>query len=152
MRISTTTHYASRLLLELARHAHEAPIPASKLAAKTGIPLKFLEKIVRPLKAAGLVKSVRGASGGHYLGRSPDDITLGALVRLMDGGIQLGQCVPGDERCPTCQGCRAQKVWEAITHAVERHLDAVTLADMMDGQPPGCWASRGERHPSAKIS
>lgn len=62
MRISTTTHYASRLLLDLAQNAGQAPVPASKLAANTGIPVKFVEKIVRPLKAAGFVKSVRGAA------------------------------------------------------------------------------------------
>ncbi|MBZ4684744.1 MAG: transcriptional regulator, BadM/Rrf2 family [Desulfomicrobiaceae bacterium] len=139
MRISTTTHYASRLLVELALHSQEKPISASKLAAKTGIPLKFLEKIVRNLKSAGLVKSVRGAFGGHYLGCRPDDITLGALVRLMEGGIRLAQCAPGEERCATCHGCRAQTVWHSITQSLERELDSVTLADMLEGYPPECW-------------
>lgn len=138
MRISTTTHYASRLLLDLAQNAGDAPVSAAKLATNTGIPVKFVEKIVRPLKAAGFVKSVRGALGGHYLGCRPHDITLGSVVRLMDGGIRLVQCSTGNQRCDTCHDCRTQKVWQAVTRTLERELDSITLADMLGSQRPGC--------------
>lgn len=139
MRISTTTHYASRLLLDLALNADVAPIPASRLAANTGIPVKFVEKIVRPLKAAGFVKSVRGAMGGHYLNCPPDDITLGSVVRLMDGGIRLSQCSAGDAHCAKCNDCRTRDVWRGVTEKLEQELDSITLADMLGSHRPGCW-------------
>lgn len=139
MRISTTTHYASRLLLDLALNADLAPIPASRLAANTGIPVKFVEKIVRPLKAAGYVKSVRGAMGGHYLNCRPDDITLGSVVRLMDGGIRLSQCSADDPRCNKCNDCRTREIWRSVTEKLEQELDSITLADMLGGHRPGCW-------------
>lgn len=139
MRISTTTHYASRLLLDLALNADLAPIPASRLAANTGIPVKFVEKIVRPLKAAGYIKSVRGAMGGHYLNCRPDDITLGSVVRLMDGGIRLSQCSSDDPRCSKCHDCRTREIWRAVTEKLEQELDSITLADMLGGHRPGCW-------------
>lgn len=142
MRISTTTHYASRLLLDLALNAHQAPIPASKLSGHTGIPIKFVEKIIRPLKAAGLVKSVRGAMGGHYLGCRPEDVTLGNVVRLMDGGIRLAQCAANDESCNKCQDCRTRAVWRGVTETLERELDSITLRDMMGERHPGCWHMR----------
>lgn len=139
MRISTTTHYASRLLLDLAVNAHEAPITASKLARHTGIPIKFVEKIIRPLKAAGMVKSMRGALGGHYLGCRPEEVTLGRVVRLMDGGIRLAQCAAGDEECNRCHDCRTRAVWRGVTEILERELDSITLADMMGESHPRCW-------------
>lgn len=139
MRISTTTHYASRLLLDLALHADSAPVPASKLAEHTGIPVKFVEKIVRPLKAAGFVKSVRGAMGGHALNCQPDDITLGSVVRLMDGGIRLSQCSGNDANCNACHECKTREVWRGVTEKLERELDSITLADMLGSRKPGCW-------------
>ena len=142
MRISTTTHYASRLLLDLAVNAHQAPIPASRLAGNTGIPIKFVEKIIRPLKAAGMVKSVRGALGGHYLGCRPEEVTLGSVVRLMDGGIRLAQCAADDVNCNKCHDCRTRAVWRGVTETLERELDSITLADMMGESRPGCWHMR----------
>lgn len=125
--------------MDLALNADLAPIPASRLAANTGIPVKFVEKIIRPLKAAGYVKSVRGAMGGHYLDCRPDNITLGSVVRLMDGGIRLSQCSADDPRCNRCHDCRTREIWRAVTEKLERELDAVTLADMLAGHRPGCW-------------
>jgi Rrf2 family protein len=138
MRISTTTHYASRLLLNLALHADAAPIPASKLSEHTGIPVKFVEKLVRPLKAAGFVKSVRGATGGHYLGCQPDDITLGSVVRLMDGGIRLSQCGVNGRNCRACHECRSREIWLGVTEKLERELDSITLADMLGSRRLVC--------------
>lgn len=140
MRISTTTHYASRILLDLALHLDQPPVSATKLSEHTGIPVKFLEKIVRPLKSAGFVKSVRGAMGGHYLACMPEDITLGSVVRLMDGGIRLAQCGVEDGQCSKqCHQCRTNVIWREVAEALERELDAITLADMLGEHQAACW-------------
>lgn len=139
MRISTTTHYASRILMDLALNDGEAPIPASKLASHTGIPIKFVEKIIRPLKSAGFIKSVRGAMGGHYLGCKPEEVSLGSIVRLMDGGIRLAHCSANDDDCNKCHDCRTREVWRTITEVLERELDSISLVDMMGSRNPGCW-------------
>lgn len=125
--------------MDLALNAEMAPISAAKLAEHTGIPVKFVEKIVRPLKSAGFVKSVRGALGGHYLGCQPQDITLGSVVRLMDGGIRLAQCETHDAQCNTCPDCKTREVWRGVTETLERELDAITLEKMLGNHRPGCW-------------
>jgi len=129
MRISTTAHYASRLLAQLAMHDSDKPIPATVLSDSTGISVKFIEKIIRPLKTAGFVRSVRGASGGHLLCIRPEEVTLGQVLRVMEGGVQPPQCCP-DNQCGD-HDCNARSAWNNVTQALEQTLESITLADLM---------------------
>ncbi|GFM35829.1 RrF2 family transcriptional regulator [Desulfovibrio psychrotolerans] len=129
MRISTTAHYASRLLAQLAMHDSDKPIPATVLSDSTGISVKFIEKIIRPLKTAGFVRSVRGASGGHLLCIRPEEVTLGQVLRVMEGGVQPPQCCP-DNMCGD-HDCNARSAWNNVAQALEQTLESITLADLM---------------------
>ncbi|UZP67507.1 Rrf2 family transcriptional regulator [Desulfovibrio mangrovi] len=129
MRISTTAHYASRLLAQLAMHETDKPIPAAVLSDSTGISVKFIEKIIRPLKTAGFVRSVRGASGGHMLCIRPEEVTLGQVLRVVEGGVQPPQCCP-DNQCGE-HDCAARTAWNSVTRALEQTLESITLADLM---------------------
>lgn len=129
MRISTTAHYASRLLAHLAMSDSDKPVPAAALSDSTGISVKFIEKIIRPLKSAGFVRSVRGASGGHMLCIRPEDVTLGQVLRVVEGGVQPPQCCP-DHMCGE-HDCAARSAWNNVTRALEQTLESITLADLM---------------------
>ena len=128
MRISSTVHYASRLLVKLALHVPATgPLSASELADSTGISVKFIEKIIRQLRSAGMVRSIRGAAGGHLLSIKPEDVTLGDVLRVVEGGVQ-----------PPCNGeadspdapCRCRIAWTAAAKALEDTLDRFTIADI----------------------
>jgi|GEM_PF-180885 len=138
MRISASSHYASRILVMLTRHADEAPIPAAALADRSGISIKFVEKLIRPLKQAGLVESVRGATGGHMLAMRPEQISLGDVVRAMEGGIDLTHCCDDPERCRSKESCRTRQMWSGVSRALERTLDAITLLDLLNDPAPEC--------------
>lgn len=139
MRISSTVHYASRLLVNLALHGpHDGPLSASELAEHTGISVKFIEKIIRQLRTAGMVRSVRGAAGGHVLTMNPDDVTLGDVLRVVEGGVQPPNCCVGAD-CDDAP-CRCKAAWTSAAKALEETLDQFTLTDIMHGaeRPDDC--------------
>src|ERR1700738_2749556 len=91
VKVSTRGDYASRALLSLALHAGESkPTSVRDIAERTGLPQPYLEQILLALKGAGLVRSKRGVGGGYVLARSPDDITLGAIVSAVHGPLAVG--------------------------------------------------------------
>ncbi|MFH1914197.1 MAG: Rrf2 family transcriptional regulator [Pseudomonadota bacterium] len=137
MKLSARSRYAARLLLELAIREGEVPVCSADLAKGTGISAPFIEQIIRPLKQAGMVASVRGASGGHMLDRSPADITLGEIVRTMEGSANIATCLDCDTACERSDDCLTRTAWERASRAMERELDAITLADLLSGDLPG---------------
>lgn len=149
MRISSTVHYASRLLVNLAQHTPAAgPVSASELADRTGISVKFIEKIIRQLRTAGMVRSVRGATGGHLLSMRPEDVTLGDVLRVVEGGVQPPNCCVGDD----CEDtpCRCKTAWISAAKALEATLDQYTLTDIMSTQPTA--NERSTKRPAARMS
>ncbi len=135
MKLSARSRYAARILLELARHKSGTPMSAAVLSQHTGVSVQFVEQILKPLKQKGLTKSVRGAAGGHRLAKKPEDITLGEVVRLMEGGIQLTVCCgekAGD--CPRKDGCLTRKAWVQVSRTLENELDSINLASLLHGE------------------
>lgn len=132
MRISTVTHHASRLLLELALHADQGPLSADVLSDLTGLPSESLHEILSTLVRTGFVVSESSAS--FVLARRPEEITLGQVVRVIDGGIRLGHCRSREERCPECNKCKTKDAWKGVVEVIENELDSITFAELM-GSP-----------------
>jgi len=132
MKLSARSRYAARLLLALAMHEADTPVRTALLSESTGITIQFIEQIIRPLKKAGLIKSVRGAAGGHFLDKTPSEITLGLIVRTMEGAISLSNCLDCDSKCDRSAECKTKNVWERASRAMEAELDSITLADLLD--------------------
>lgn len=131
MKLSARTRYATRILLDLAEQAEDKPLCASAISENTDISVPFIEQILRPLKKAGYIKSVRGAYGGHIFLKDPSSITLGDIVRTMEGEIRISQCSSAPESCGRSGDCRTRVAWSHISRIIERELDAITLADLM---------------------
>ncbi len=132
MKLSAKSRYAARILLELAANNQPGPMTASLLSDRTGITIQFIEQILRLLRQAHLTRSVRGVAGGHLLAKTPDAISLGDIVRVMEGGINLTLCLADDQfPCPRRDGCLTYPAWSSISRSLERELDAVTLAHLM---------------------
>ena len=134
MKLSARTRYAARILLELARDQEGKPMSAAVLSQHTGVSAQFVEQILKPLKQKGLTTSVRGASGGHKLARPASTITLGEVVRLMEGGIRLSVCC-GEraDECPRKEICLIRGAWVNVSQTLEQELDSISLATLLVG-------------------
>ena len=133
MKFSTRDRYALRLMVELANRPNDL-IPLKDISDKQRISLKYLEQIVTPLAKAGLVSSVRGAQGGYMLARPPEEITMGTLMRILEGPISLADCLDGDGSCNKARACPTRLVWERLSQCIDNVLDSVTLRDLLDDQ------------------
>ncbi len=138
MKLSAKSRYASRILLDLALHNEGVPHRVNDISERTGITVPFIEQIIKPLKHAGMVMSKRGASGGHQLSRPAETITIGDIVRVMEGSVELSACLTDPRLCGRTEVCLTRAAWQRATDAMLRELDTITLAELANGAPNCC--------------
>jgi Rrf2 family protein len=136
MRVSAKVDYALRAGAELAAAANAGPQKGDRVARAQKIPLKFLENILLDLKHAGLVQSQRGAEGGYWLARPPEEITLAEVIRAVEGPIAnvRGERPEHVEYAGAAEALR--EVWIAVRGNLRAVLETVTLADLAAGRLP----------------
>ena len=132
MKISTKGRYGLRLMTDLAVYHDQGLIPLKEIAARQEISEKYLEQIMMQLNRSGLVRSVRGAQGGYMLAKTPEDITVGAVLRVLEGSLCPFDCVDGAGDCPRMARCATIGVWTRLKEAVESVVDHTTLADLAE--------------------
>jgi Rrf2 family protein len=120
-------------LVDLARNKDQGPIQIGEISKRQEISVKYLEQLIRPLKKAKLVASVRGPKGGHLLLEKPEKITLGQVVRLFEGQADLVECISFPEKCPMSDDCQVRLAWQDATRVLYEKLDATTIADLLNG-------------------
>jgi Rrf2 family protein len=134
--LSSRAKYATRALLDLSLHQEEGPIQIHDVAERQNIPIKYLEQILLQLKRSGFVVSRKGPGGGYALAMPPAKITLGAVVRAMDGPLAPISCasVTGYTECgcPEPETCGLREVWKEARDALSAVLDGTTFADIKD--------------------
>jgi Rrf2 family protein len=118
-------------MLDLALKHGKGPIFLKEVSRSQEISEKYLGQIIMPLKAAGLVKSFRGAHGGYTLQRDPDKITVREIVATLEGDLNLVECVVNPSACDRFELCVTQEVWCKVSRAVSETLEAITLADLV---------------------
>ena len=129
MKLSTRSRYGVRILVDLARHHDQRPVQISEISKRQDISVKYLEQLIRPLKHADLVTSVRGPKGGHLLAKNPKNITLGQIVRLFEGQSDLVECVSDPEKCAMSDDCQVRLAWKDATRVLyERFMAEKTQA------------------------
>ena len=126
--------YGLKAMTLLAREFGRGPILIGDLAEQEAIPKKFLENILVALKHRGLVHSRKGPHGGYQLSRPPDQISVGDIVRTLDGPLALVSCVSQTayapcEECVTEKDCAVRRVFQQVRDETARILDGTTLAD-----------------------
>jgi len=119
------------MMLDMAQHYDEGPIQIGDIAKRQDISVKYLEQLIIPLKKADYVKSVRGPKGGHMLAKSPEQITIGEIVSLLEGGINLTDCIENPETCNGSGSCLTRPIWEETTKAMYHKLNSITLSEVM---------------------
>ena len=130
MRLTTKSRYGTRLILDLAINAKDAPVRLRQISQRQGISLKYLEKLIRTLKDAGFVKSMRGPYGGYMLAKSQEDISVGDIVRVLEGSDAITDCAESDNLCGTCNRagkCLTQYIWAEASAAMFDKLDSFKI-------------------------
>src|SRR5688572_11010985 len=136
MRISAKADYAVRAALELAAAPDEQPVKGEQLSEAQDIPLQFLEHILLELKHARLVRAKRGARGGYWLARPPDDITLADVIRAVEGPLANIQDDAPEQTSYPGNAEHLREVWVAVRANLRAVLEQVTLADLTEGDLP----------------
>ena len=128
--------YGLRAMFDLALNQSQGPIPLNEIANRQNISEAYLEQLFASMRKAGLVKSVRGAHGGYLLGKSPDKIYIGQILRTLEGNIAPADCVRDDEEieCTGADACVTRIVWEKIRDSINQVIDSITLEDMVREQ------------------
>lgn len=117
-------------MVDLAANENKSLIALKEIAKRQDISEKYLEQIVTQLNRAGLVKSVRGAQGGYSLSRAPEEITVGDVLRVVEGPFTLVDCTDGDSGCNRSANCPTAFVWQKLKATIEDVVDSITLADL----------------------
>jgi Rrf2 family cysteine metabolism transcriptional repressor len=134
VKLSTRTRYGTRALLELALHKPDEPVALKDIARQQQISLPYLEHLIAPLIAGGLIRSTKGPRGGISLTRKPKDIKLMEIVKMLEGSLAPVACVENPEICRRAGSCAARDVWSELKNAMDRYLGAVTLQDLVEKQ------------------
>ncbi|MES0362822.1 MAG: Rrf2 family transcriptional regulator [Desulfobacteria bacterium] len=132
MKLSTRSRYGTRMMLDMAQHYDAGPVQIGDIARRQDISVKYLEQLVIPLKKADYVKSVRGPKGGYMLARHPKEITVGEIVNVLEGGVNLSDCIENPDLCEKSTDCLTRGLWEEATKAVYDTLNSVTLSEMIE--------------------
>lgn len=139
MKVSKKGEYALRAMIYLSLNYKKGTIQIQKIAERAKIPKKFLEQILLELKKAGLLQSIRGSGGGYRLIKSPREISLARVIRIIDGPLAPLSCVSqwAHVGCPEEKDCGLHSVMLDVRNAIVRILEGITFADV-------CRRTKGE--------
>lgn len=134
MKLSTKGRYGLKAMVDLAVHSTDSHISLKSIAERQEISENYLEQLFAILRKEGLVKSIRGAQGGYALSGSPGSITVGAVLRALEGSLAPVDCVEADasDRCDRYDACVTRSVWAKINTCVNEVVDSITLQDLVD--------------------
>ena len=133
MKLSTKGRYGLRAMLDIALFSRSEPVSISSIASRENISEPYLEQRVARLKKAGLIKSRRGAQGGYMLAKEPEDISVGDILRALEGNLDAVSC-PGlkdDGDCAGAQFCVTKYVWQRINESITTAVDEMHLSDLI---------------------
>jgi Rrf2 family protein len=132
MKLSTKSTYGLRALIDLAVYSEEEIVSISSIATRENISLSYLEQLVAKLKKAGLVVSIRGAGGGYQLAREASEISVGDILRALEGNLEAVKCPGLSNSCEEADMCVTKFVWGKINNAITVAVDEITLEQIVN--------------------
>ena len=125
MKLSTKGRYGLRALIDLAQYSGEAPVSITSISDRQNISERYLEQLMSMLKKGDLVKSLRGAGGGYVLARDAADISVGDILRALEGSLDPVECsgLNPEEGCQIADSCVTKYVWQRINESINRTVD-----------------------------
>jgi Rrf2 family cysteine metabolism transcriptional repressor len=130
MKLGTKTCYAARAMVDLALNYEKGVVSVRVIAARQQLSPKYLESLLASLRAAGLVRSVRGARGGHALTRSPNQINLRQIYNVFEGTEGFVECTTSPELCDRIDDCVTRDIWAQMYAACMEALESTTLEEL----------------------
>ena len=138
MLISTKGRYALRVLIDMAEHSGNEFIKLRDIAQRQEISEKYLESIVKELVKNNIVVGLRGKGGGYKLAKAPDDIIVGDVLRIMEGGLSPVACLENSSMiCPRIAECRTIAFWRGLDEVIRQYIDRYTIADLVKTDQTG---------------
>jgi Rrf2 family protein len=134
MKVSTKCRYGLRAMLYLAKHGNNGPVKRRDISKKEDIPSPYLENILVSLRKAGLIRTMRGASGGYVLSKGPDKIKLLEVFETLEGSAAPIECVINETFCTKTKSCEAFILWSSIYKAQKEILETMTLSDLVNSR------------------
>lgn len=134
MKLSTKGRYGLRAVLDLAVHEDEDAVALSQIAERQGISINYLEQLIAKLKKAGIVKGIRGAQGGYMLAVPAEEISVGAILRALEGDLNPVDCAEvnkGDSICSNSDSCVTKYVWKRISDSINDAVDNIKLSELV---------------------
>ena len=133
MKISTKGRYGLRAYIDLARYGTEEPVSICSIAQRQHLSERYLEQLMAKLKKAGLVKSVRGAGGGYVPARDVSTVSVGDVLRALEGDMELVSCAAfhADEECDMKDQCVTKDVWKKINESIIHTIDEITIDELV---------------------
>ena len=134
MKLSTKGRYGLRAVLDLAVHAEEETVALSQIAERQGISMNYLEQLIAKLKKAGIVNGVRGAQGGYMLAVPAEKLSVGAILRALEGDLNPVDCSEvnqGDTSCSNSDSCVTKYVWKRISDSINEAVDGIMLSELV---------------------
>ena len=135
MKLSTKGRYGLRAMVDLALNGESGgAVSIQSIARRQTISESYLEQLVRRLKGAGLVSSVRGAGGGYQLAKPAEEISVGDVLRALEGSLDAVSCggAEGEGNCEQADLCATRFVWERVNRAIENAVDTVMLSELVE--------------------
>lgn len=138
MLISTRGRYALRVLIDIAEHQSEAYLPLKEIAQRQEISEKYLETIIKLLVKDGVLVGLRGKGGGYRLSKSPDQFTVGRILRLTEGTLAPVTCLQeGSAPCDKASACKTLDFWQGLDKAIYEYVESYTISDLARTGDPG---------------
>lgn len=133
MRLSTQSRYGVRAIFDIAYHSEGLETQVKDISRRQGISPRYLEQIFQKLKKGGIVGSKRGPSGGYFLNKKPEEITIGQIVRITEGGIDPVLCLNPEDLSQPCDRlgeCVTRIIWSEAGKRLKEYFDSVTIKDL----------------------
>lgn len=133
MKLSTKGRYGLRALIDLAQNSGETPVSITSISTRQEISERYLEQLMSMLKKAGLVESVRGAGGGYVLAKDMKEISVGDVLRALEGSLEPVECagLEPDGGCRASDSCVTKYVWQRINDSINKTVDEIKLDQLI---------------------
>lgn len=134
MKLSTKGRYGLRALIDLAQNSSKEPVSINNIAARQELSERYLEQLMTLLRKAGLVKSSRGAGGGYVLAKPPEEISVGDVLRALEGSLEPVECggLHPELGCESSDGCITKYVWQRINDSINQTVDEIKLDELLE--------------------
>jgi Rrf2 family protein len=134
LKISTKGRYGLKALIDIANISENEPVSITSIASRQKISERYLEQLMSKLKKAGIINSIRGANGGYILAKAPEDVSVGDILRALEGDLVLVDCLgaSNEENCGFVDTCATKYVWQRISDSINQTVEDIKLNQLMN--------------------